>query len=186
MMGLRRAVFLDRDGVLNRAIVVDGRPYPPRRLHDLEIDSTAVLGCRALKKAGFALICVTNQPDVAQGKMVCDDLDAINQAVGQALGLDDVIVCPHSDEDQCSCRKPKPGMIVVGALKHSVDLAVSFMVGDRWRDVEAGEAAGCRTIFIDRGYDERRPQTMSHTCMDLREAAAFILSHGGEPPCFIK
>lgn len=168
-------VFLDRDGVLNRAVVVDGKPYPPRALHELEIDSIAVAGCRLLKQAGFKLICVTNQPDVARGLLDRRELDAINEFVVAALGLDDLLACEHVDEDRCECRKPKPGMIFSAAARHAIDLANSYMVGDRWRDIAAGQAAGCRTIFVDRHYAERPPTGMTFTCSNLGEATDYIL-----------
>src|SRR5262245_40394834 len=126
------AVFLDRDGVLNDAIVVEGKPYPPRRLNELRISDDARTGCQMLKAAGFKLICVTNQPDVARGLMAGSDLDAINLAVEEALGLDDLLVCRHSDEDACTCRKPKPGMLLSAAADHDLEIASSYMVGDRW------------------------------------------------------
>src|SRR5580704_8209133 len=101
MSGNAATVFLDRDGVLNRAIVVDGKPYPPRSLAALEITDDAILGCAVLREAGFRLICVTNQPDVARGLMTQAELDAINVAIKERLKLDELRACPHSDEDNC-------------------------------------------------------------------------------------
>ena len=141
-MSSAHAVFLDRDGVLNCAILIEGKPYPPRLLSELEIDPGAVEACRRLKEAGFKLICVTNQPDAARGLMAYSELAAINDAVVGALGLDELVACPHSDEDRCDCRKPKPGMILSAAARHGIDLARSFTVGDRWRDIEAELEAG--------------------------------------------
>jgi D-glycero-D-manno-heptose 1,7-bisphosphate phosphatase len=169
------AIFLDRDGVLNQAIVIDGRPYPPRAICDLEIPPDAIEGCRLLKSAGFTLICVTNQPDVARGLMSRSDLDDINRAVVEALGLDDLRTCPHCDADECSCRKPKPGLLLAAAAAHHLDMSKSYLVGDRWRDIKAGLSAGCRSVFIDRRYSERRPSGMSFSCGTLTEAARFIL-----------
>lgn len=172
---LGRAVFLDRDGVLNRAIVVDGKPFPPRKIDELDIPPDAIEGCRLLRDAGFMLVCVTNQPDVARGLMGKSDLNAINDSVHSTLGLDDLRVCPHSDIDDCTCRKPKPGLLLDGAGAHGIDIAASYMVGDRWRDIDAGLAAGCKCVFIDRGYAEKRPQGMHFTCGTLTEAAHFII-----------
>jgi D-glycero-D-manno-heptose 1,7-bisphosphate phosphatase len=169
------AVFLDRDGVLTRAFAVDGRPYPPRSLAALEILDEAVASCRLLREAGFKLICVTNQPDVARGLLSPNELARINTAVAARVGLDAVRVCPHDDEDRCRCRKPKPGLLVDAAAEFRLDLERSYMVGDRWRDVDAGVAAGCRSIFIDRGYAERQPTAMVRRCASLAEAARFIL-----------
>jgi D-glycero-D-manno-heptose 1,7-bisphosphate phosphatase len=170
------AVFLDRDGVLADAIVVEGKPYPPRSLEALKIAEEVVASCRLLRETGFKLICVTNQPDVARGRQSQAELDRINEAVVARLGLDALRVCPHSDEDRCRCRKPKPGMLTDAATEFGVDLSESYMVGDRWRDIDAGVAAGCRSVFIDRGYSERQPKAMVHSCASLAEAARFILS----------
>lgn len=171
----RKAVFLDRDGVLNQAIVKDGKPFPPRTPGELCILDEAFEGCQRLAAAGFTLICVTNQPDVARGIISAENLAAINAAVTNQLGLDEMRACPHSDEDHCHCRKPKPGMLLDAARHHGLDLSRCYMVGDRWRDIDAGLAAGCRTIFIDYGYAERRPEGMNFICKSLAEAAQFIL-----------
>ncbi len=171
-----KAVFLDRDGVLNQSIVIDGKPFPPRSLGELHILEEAKEGCRHLSAAGFKLICVTNQPDVSRGLMGADELAAINASVMEQLGLDDLRVCHHSDEDNCDCRKPKPGMLLDAAKDHGLDLGQCYMVGDRWRDIDAGRAAGCRTVLIDYHYAERRPDGMDYTCNSLAQAAQFIIS----------
>ena len=175
MSGSRRAVFLDRDGVLNDSIVVDGKPFPPRRLSELVIPEAAVRGCELLRAAGFTLVCVTNQPDVATGLLAQSDLDAINGAIVGRLQLDALRYCPHVDTDGCACRKPKPGLLVDAARSLDLDLSGSYMVGDRWRDIDAGRSAGCRSVFIDRGYAERRACGMDFVCGDLADAAAWII-----------
>jgi D-glycero-D-manno-heptose 1,7-bisphosphate phosphatase len=151
---LNRAVFLDRDGVLTEANVVDGVPQSPRLANELVILPDAGAACRALAEAGFKLICVTNQPEIARKNLDPAELEAMNEILQRELGLDEVVVCPHDDADRCDCRKPLPGMILDAARRHDVDLASSFTVGDRWRDVDAGRSAGTLTVFIDRGYDE--------------------------------
>jgi D-glycero-D-manno-heptose 1,7-bisphosphate phosphatase len=171
-----RAVFLDRDGVLNRALVRNGKPYPPAGMDDLEILEDAVGGCARLRAAGFLLIGATNQPDVARGTVKRADVDALNAAVAAACGLHSIRVCPHDDADGCACRKPKPGLLLDAARELGIDLASSFMVGDRWRDVEAGAAAGCRTVFVDRGYDERRPPTPDFVALGFDVVADWILA----------
>lgn len=157
-MAKKRAVFLDRDGVLNDSMVRDGKPFSPMNLAELRILPGVPEACAQLKKAGFLLIAVTNQPDITRGKTTVERVDELNQAVRQAASLDDVFVCPHDDKDNCGCRKPKPGLLLQAAERWDIDLPNSFMVGDRWRDVEAGQSAGCRTVFIDYGYDEPRPE----------------------------
>lgn len=170
-----RAVFLDRDGVLNAAVVRDGRPYPPARAEELEI-LPGVQGALAdLKRAGFVLLVVTNQPDVARGSQRREVVEAIHASLQAALPVDGFYACYHDDDDHCACRKPLPGLLLDAARDWGVELTASFMVGDRWRDTEAGAAAGCRTVFVDHGYDERRPRAFDQKVTSLAEAAAWIL-----------
>jgi len=170
----QQAVFLDRDGVLNKSTVSDGRPYPPSSVDKLELIETSIQACHLLAAAGYLLIGVTNQPDIARGKTPEHVVEQINRAVKEAMGLDDLRVCPHDDADNCSCRKPKPGMLFEAARSFDIDLSSSIMVGDRWKDIEAGIAAGCRTVFIDYGYDEAGPRHVDHVCPSLLDAAPWI------------
>ncbi len=172
----RRAVFLDRDGVLNRALVREGRPFPPASLGELEILNEAVEACSLLRAGDFLLICVTNQPDVARGAATRQEVDKINARVRDALCLDDIRSCPHDDGDNCDCRKPKPGLLLGAADDLGIDLHASFMVGDRWRDIEAGERAGCRTVFVDRDYSEPRPDAPDYATRSVLDAAHWILA----------
>jgi len=172
----RRAVFLDRDGVINRAIVRDGTPSPPATLDELEILPDVPQALRDLKGHGFELLVITNQPDVARGTQTRDAVEGINRKLASTLPLDDIIVCYHADQDDCSCRKPKPGMLLDAARKHGIDLSVSFLIGDRWRDIEAGKNAGCKTILIDGGYREKQSsQAPDARVGSLREAASWII-----------
>jgi D-glycero-D-manno-heptose 1,7-bisphosphate phosphatase len=173
-----RAVFLDRDGVINRALVRDGRPYPPSTLAELEILPDVPAALASLKRAGFRLIVVTNQPDVARGTQRREIVDAMHTHLAAVLPLDEFRVCDH-DGDACGCRKPKPGMLIDAAREHGIALERSYLVGDRWRDIEAGRRAGCSTIFIDRGYDERRPDRSDAIVASLEEAADWILARRG-------
>jgi len=169
-----KAVFLDRDGVLNKSTVRNGRPYPPSSVDKLELFETSIQACQLLAEAGYLLIGVTNQPDIARGKTPKHVIEQINMAVKEAMGLDDLRVCPHDDEDNCSCRKPKPGMLCDAARSFDIDLSSSIMVGDRWKDIDAGIAAGCRTVFIDYGYDEAGPRRVDHVCPSLLDATPWI------------
>jgi D-glycero-D-manno-heptose 1,7-bisphosphate phosphatase len=169
-----KAAFLDRDGVLNRPLVRAGRPYPPRKLEELEILPGAVEACARLRRASLTLIVVTNQPDIARGSTTLAEVQAINAALRERLDVDDVRVCPHDDSDHCGCRKPAPGLLLDAARDHHIDLSRSFMVGDRWRDIEAGRRAGCRTILIEYGWNERRAEDPDTTVTDLAEAAEWI------------
>jgi D-glycero-D-manno-heptose 1,7-bisphosphate phosphatase len=130
----------------------------------------------ALREAGFRLIVVTNQPDVARGNTTRESIERVHQVMLEKLALDEIVVCYH-DDGQCTCRKPEPGAIVDAARRHDVDLSLSFMVGDRWRDIEAGQRAGCQEcLFIDYGYQERQPDPPFVRVSSLSEGAAFILN----------
>ncbi len=170
-----RAVFLDRDGTLNEPIVREGRPYPPPSVAELELVPHASESLRRLKEAGFALVVVTNQPDVARGVQSRTVVEQINAHLAAQLNLDDVRTCWHDDSAGCACRKPKPGLLVEASVVRGIDLTRSFMVGDRWRDIEAGRAAGCRTVLIDRHYSEQVPYEPDIRVRDLPAAVDWIL-----------
>jgi transaldolase len=157
MPGRRPAVFLDRDGVVNRAVVRDGRPYPPASVAELEILPGVGPAIAALHAAGVAVIIVTNQPDVARGTTSRDTVEAIHRRLRQELAIDAIFVCWHDDRDGCDCRKPKPGLILAAASAFHVDLARSVLVGDRWKDIAAGKQAGLATVLIDYRYREPAP-----------------------------
>ena len=174
--GKSRAVFLDRDGVINRVVVREGKPFPPATLQELEILPGVPEALHQLKQHGYKLVVVTNQPDVRRGTQSQATVEAMHQALSARLPLDDILVCYHTDQDKCDCRKPLPGMLLEAARKHNIDMATSFMVGDRWRDIEAGYNAGCRTILIDYGYSERPPDhAPDFRARSLHEAADWIL-----------
>jgi D-glycero-D-manno-heptose 1,7-bisphosphate phosphatase len=172
---MRRAVFLDRDGVINRAVLRDGKPYPPANLASLEILPGVRDAMHLLRAAGWLLVVVTNQPDVARGITSATEVEAINLFLQQHLPIDEFRTCYHDSDDGCSCRKPLPGALIAAACIHGIDLESSYMVGDRWRDTEAGERAGCKTIFLDYGYDEKQPEKFNHRVHSLAEAANIIL-----------
>jgi D-sedoheptulose 7-phosphate isomerase len=173
----RPAVFLDRDGVLNRAVVRDGKPFPPSGLKELELLPDVASSLLDLKAHGFALYVITNQPDVSRGAQTRETVEAIHQALASSLPIDDIFVCYHDDADDCPCRKPKPGLLFEAQRKHNIDLSRSFLIGDRWRDIDAGHNAGCRTILIDYGYREKKPaHPPEATVRSLREAADWIMN----------
>jgi D-glycero-D-manno-heptose 1,7-bisphosphate phosphatase len=149
------AVFFDRDGVLIQTPIIDGSPVASNTLNEIEFVPGAIEICKWLFDRGVPCFLVTNQPDVSRGKVELSAVTTINQLVAESCFLTGVAMCVHDNEDSCECRKPKPGMLIELAQQHSLDLHGSIMVGDRWRDVNAGAAAGCRTIFIDYRYGER-------------------------------
>jgi len=172
---MRQAVFLDRDGVLIQVNVRDGKPHPVASLAEVEILPGVHEACTLLHEAGFLLIVVTNQPDVARGIQRREVVEAIHCMLRETLPLDDILVCYHDDADHCLCRKPEPGLLLQAAKDWNIDLSASYMVGDRWKDIEAGRRAGCITVFIDHAYEERRPDNPDYRVGSLAEAAAWIL-----------
>jgi D-glycero-D-manno-heptose 1,7-bisphosphate phosphatase len=179
---MTRAIFLDRDGVLNRAIVRDGKPYPATSLKETEILPGVVRALELLKAAGFLLIVVTNQPDVARGTLTVGQVEEINTLLASSLPIDEFRTCYHDTIDQCACRKPRPGALVDASQKHAIDLAQSYMVGDRWRDTDAGRAAGCRVIWIDNGYSETKPASYDYRVSSLLEGALIVLAEARSVP----
>jgi D-glycero-D-manno-heptose 1,7-bisphosphate phosphatase len=173
-----RAVFLDRDGVINRALEREHKPFPPRNLDEFEILPDVPAACAKLKAAGFLLVVATNQPDIGRGTLAREVVEKIHAHMTARLPIDRVEVCYHAGKNdlECDCRKPKPGMLLRAARDLNIDLAQSWMVGDRWRDVDCGHAAGCTTIFIDCGYAEELKQKPDFYARNLGEAADIILN----------
>jgi D-glycero-D-manno-heptose 1,7-bisphosphate phosphatase len=175
-LGARRAVFLDRDGVLNEAVLRDGRPHPPARVGDVAILPGVRDACAQLRAAGYLLVVVTNQPDIARGATTRATVDAINDHLAGELGLDAVCVCPHDDADRCGCRKPAPGLLLSAAERFGIDLGASLMVGDRWRDIEAGARAGVPTAWVRSDYREAPPAAPDHVVDSLLDVVPIVTS----------
>ena len=175
-MRLRPAVFFDRDGVLNRAMLENGAPRPPRTSQEIMFISEAKPALENLRKTGFLNIVVTNQPDVARGKTSREFVEALHRELAEQLPVDAIYVCWHDDADHCDCRKPQPGMLLQGARDFGINLHASYMVEDRWRDIEAGRRAGCATIFIDHGYEtEKTAGKVDFVTDHVGHAAKWIL-----------
>jgi D-glycero-D-manno-heptose 1,7-bisphosphate phosphatase len=173
----RPAVFLDRDGVINRPLIRAGKPYPPTTLDEFEILPSVREACQLLKKLGFLLVVATNQPDVGRGILTRAAVEMMHAWLLQELPIDRVTTCFHGGmayQDPCDCRKPRPGMLLQAAEVLRIDLAKSWMVGDRWRDIDCGFKAGCKTIFIDWGYQESLKQPPDYRVENLLEAATLI------------
>ena len=179
-MGVRplnnKAVFLDRDGVINRAVVRNRKPYPPNTLQDLEILPDVPEALNLLKESGFLLIVVTNQPDVGRGIQKKETVEEMHLFLKKILPLDDIYVCWHGQDGECDCRKPLSGMLIQAAEKYDVDFQQSFLIGDRWKDIEAGKTAGCKTIFLDYHYNELLRSQPDFTATTTRKASEWIVS----------
>jgi len=172
---LRPAVFLDRDGVLNRTFLRDGVTRPPASLAEFELLPGVAEATRRLAAAGFGLVVVTNQPDVARGTQSRAAVEEMNDHLRGLLPVLEVVSCYHDDADGCDCRKPKPGMLLAAARRWGLELGRSFMVGDRWSDVEAGRAAGCTSVLVETPHSGRGRCRPDHCVRDLAEAAAWIV-----------
>ena len=171
---MRRAVFLDRDGVLNGITVSDGIPHPPARAEEVELLPGVRQALDCLAQLGLCLIVVTNQPDVARGAQTRAEVERINQSLSEQLPIDAIYTCYHDNADGCECRKPRPGMLLQAAREHRIDLAGSFMIGDRWSDVAAGQAAGCQTFLLDFPYSQRQRCLPDCIAASLLDAALQI------------
>jgi D-glycero-D-manno-heptose 1,7-bisphosphate phosphatase len=179
----QRAVFLDRDGVINRVVVRNGMPYPPSGVEEFKLYEDVPDGCARLKAANFLLVVITNQPDVGRGTQSREAVEAMNLKMQSALPLlDRVETCYHAGErygQPCDCRKPRPGMILRAVAELNIDLETSYVIGDRWRDVDCARAAGCRAIFIQRGYKESLREAPDFTVANFNEAVSAVLRDAG-------
>ena len=180
MPALRPAIFLDRDGTLNLQVVREGKPYPPATLAEFTLFSGVPAACAQLAAAGFVLVVATNQPDVGRGdqaQAVVESMHSRLLEIVPAITRIEVCYAPgkglsHPEDYR---RKPAPGMITDAARDLGLDLTRSWMVGDRWRDIDCGQRAGLRTVFIDFGYDEALRAAPDFTVKDFTAAAAVIL-----------
>jgi D-glycero-D-manno-heptose 1,7-bisphosphate phosphatase len=171
-----RAVFLDRDGVLNRALVRNRKPYAPRHLGEFRLLPGTAAAVRELKSVGFLIIVVTNQPDVGHGLTTPQALAAMHARLSERLPVDAILVCPHRQDAGCACRKPRPGMIHQAQTAWGIDASRSYLVGDRATDIVAGRAAGLYTVFLDRGYAEPLLEPPDARVGSLRQAVRQILA----------
>lgn len=171
----RRAVFLDRDGVINRSHVRSGKPYAPRTLAEFRLLPGVARAVHELKTAGYLVIVVTNQPDVGHGLISAETLEAMHDRLRCTVAVDDILVCPHRQDEGCTCRKPKPGLLRRAIGRWRIEPSESVMIGDRWNDVVAGKKAGLYTAFVDRHYAEPLVEHPDVTVRSLPHAVAEIL-----------
>jgi D-glycero-D-manno-heptose 1,7-bisphosphate phosphatase len=167
-------VFLDRDGVLNEVFIRDGVPTPPHSISQFRLLPGVAQACAELRAAGLVLVVVTNQPDIARGTQTRAAVDRIHELLRTLVALDEICVCPHDDADGCACRKPRPGMLLEAAARLNLDLRASVCVGDRWRDIEAAQRAGVRSVHIECHYDEKPVVGADAVASSLPDAMAWI------------
>ena len=171
---MKKAVFLDRDGVINEAFIKNGQPSSPNSLDELKILPGVKESILRLKKLNFICLVVTNQPDVPRGKIKKNTVIKMNNYLKKVIELDDILVCYHDEKDNCNCRKPKPGLLLQACKKWNVDFKKSFMIGDRWKDIQAGENVGCKTIYLDYSYKDIKPKNSDFVTDTLLNATYII------------
>ena len=171
---MNKAVFLDRDGVVNKALVINGTPFSPRSVQEVEITQEASKCVNRLEKLGFEIAIITNQPDIARAKTTISKVNEIHDFIKEATGIKNFFICPHDDSDNRECRKPKIGLLLQAAKLLNIDLKRSYLIGDRWKDIEAGQSAGCRSIFINNNYVEKAPNFPYIEVQSLSEATQLI------------
>ena len=171
---MRKAIFLDRDGVINKIFIQNGLPFSPSSFDQLKILPGVKESILRLKKLNFLCLVVTNQPDVSRGKIEKKIVIEMNNYLKDEIKLDDFFVCYHDDHDNCKCRKPKSGLLLEASKKWDINLKKSYIIGDRWKDIEAGKSAGCKTIFIDYNYKEAKPKNTNFTTDSLLNSVHII------------
>jgi D-glycero-D-manno-heptose 1,7-bisphosphate phosphatase len=177
----KTAVFLDRDGVLCEAIVRDdGKPYAPTRFEDFALVADGAQQVARLRAAGLLALVFTNQPEIANGLLQPAELERMHAVLRTQMAVDDIYVCPHGKNDGCACHKPLPGMLTAAAREWRVDLEQSFVIGDRWRDIDAGRAVGCFTVLLERPYSACT--TANVAVADLASAVDLVLDRVGRKP----
>lgn len=169
-----KAIFIDRDGVMNKVIMRNGKPSSPWKLEEFEIFPDVKECLETFREMGFLNIVFTSQPDISRGNLKIEDLEKMHKIILETLPVDDIKFCPHDDKDNCQCRKPKPGLLLETAKAWSIDLENSFVIGDSWKDIGAGEAAGCKTILLRRNYNKDLKENYNFEVENLKEAIKII------------
>lgn len=150
----QKAVFFDRDGVLNHLVQRDGSYYSPKKFEDFRIVNEAKEVVNRVQAMGFLAIVISNQPDISRGKLKQSELDKMTDLLFKKLNVDDIFYCTHDDNNDTGCRKPAPGLFFTAQKKYNIDFNKSFMIGDTWKDVEAAKTAGISMILLDNNYNQ--------------------------------
>ena len=129
---------------------------------------------KKLKNKGFLIFVLSNQPDIKSGKLSNYSLKFMNLIIKKYFFIDEIYICPHGKNDNCECRKPRPGMLIEASKKWNIDLKKSFLIGDRWKDISAGKIMNCTTIFIDYDYDELKPRNSNYNFINISNMIKFI------------
>lgn len=172
---VNKAVFLDRDGVVNRPIIRKRKPYAPRALFQFKIYKDVKLSITKLIENNFLIIIVTNQPDIGNGLMKKKELDLIHKKLRSHIHIDEIYSCTHSQKEKCKCRKPSPFFLLKAKRKYNIDLFKSYFIGDRYTDMLTAKNANCRPVFIDRNYFETPFMDYVHYVKGIKQAINYIL-----------
>ncbi len=171
---VKKCIFVDRDGVINRSRIIRGKPYAPIQFSEFIFLPKVIKAINILKEKKYLIIVISNQPDVSKGKLKFNELNKMNEKIYKNLDVDDIFICTHSREENCNCRKPRIGLFKKAIKKYSIDTSLSYMIGDRRMDIEAGNKANVKTIFIDRNYGEEKPINFDYKCKSLYNSLKFI------------
>tara|TARA_B100001250_G_C19474946_1_gene646163 strand:+ start:174 stop:692 length:519 start_codon:yes stop_codon:yes gene_type:complete len=171
---MKKAIFLDRDGVLNNVNINNGKPFSPSSFKDFKLLPNVKSTIKKFKLLNYLCIVITNQPDISRGKISKNEVIKMNNFLKKQIEIDDLFVCYHDDDDKCECRKPKPGLLFFAKKKWGIDFEKSYLIGDREKDIFAGNLAGCKTIFIDNDYGEKKPSSQNFTITSLEQSLKII------------
>src|SRR5512138_31798 len=149
---MKRAVFIERDAILNEVRSGPKQQISPLTLEEFKVNLSAKEPLQKLKASGFVLIATTNQPGLSRGYQSRRELDRMHDILRRTFPLDDILVCPHDEADHCPCRKPRPGLLIEAAFKWHINLDHSFVISDKWQDAEAARTAGCTSLLIKSPY----------------------------------
>jgi len=171
---LRKAIILDRDGIINKIVIRNGKASSPRKLGEFKFLPNIKKYLESFREMGFLNIVFTNQPDISRGLLKREELRKMHKFISEILPIDEIKFCPHDDNDNCSCRKPKPGLILEAAKKWSIDLKKSYVIGDGWKDMAAGKRAGCKTFLMRRKYNKNLQSGFDFGVNNLKEVIKII------------
>ena len=171
----KKAIFLDRDGVLNKPKIIKGKSYAPLKVNDFKLYPNVKKLCKKLKNKKYLLIVITNQPDIKRGKISVNSLNAMHKKLYKSINYDGIYYCSAISK-KSKFKKPNVGMFKKAIKEHRIDLPQSYMIGDRYTDIESAKKIKCKSIFIDRKYKEKIPRTQIITVKSFSQAAKYILN----------
>jgi D-glycero-D-manno-heptose 1,7-bisphosphate phosphatase len=179
---MKKAVFIERDGILNEVRPGPKHQIVPLTLEEFKVRQEVVEPLRRLKQVGFVLIVTSNQPGLSRGYQSRRELDRMHDIVRRIFPVDDIMVCPHDEADHCPCRKPRPGLLIEAAFKWHLNLDHSFVISDKWQDAEAARTAGCTSLLlkspwvgqVHRDFVLPDIDAIAHKILHLKQQVEFV------------